>query len=220
MFPIVIKGNNTMKKLVTLCLSGLMLSGGAVAAGGNQTVSLGFIKMKSDGLHNVYKNTNNLVKEYTSPYSDMSSDGYSDPKGMFMRYRYEIDDLWGVIGSFSYAVHDGKTESNSYSSRVAVKTTGEYASALGGPSLRINDYVSLFSLAGIAYKHVKQNINVYSMYGNGASSVSENKYNFAYSLGAQINVYEGLVIDAAYEASSGNSDWKTSGFTVGLGYKF
>lgn len=208
-----------MKKAVFLSLVGL-LSGGAFAAEGEQTVSLGFIQMKSDGLRNVYKDTESIGKEFTSPRGTMTSDGYDDPKGMFIRYRYEFDNTWGFIGSFSYAVNDGKITANSNYGSATVKITGEYASALGGPSLRVNDYISLFSLAGVAYKHVKQNIDAYASYGSGSSSVSEDKFNFAYSLGAQFNVYEGLVIDAAYEASPGNSDWKTSGFTVGLGYKF
>ncbi|EBO9850973.1 Ail/Lom family outer membrane beta-barrel protein [Salmonella enterica subsp. enterica serovar Livingstone] len=205
-----------MKKLVALALGTLLISSVAHAEQGNQTVSIGFIQMKSDGLHNIYKDT----KGVASLYGMSSSDGYDDPKGMFMRYHYEFDDVWGIIGSFSYAVNDGKVTANTDSLRATAKITAEYASALVGPSLRVNDYVSLYGLAGMAYKHIKQNIDAYTQYGSGNSSISEDKFNFAYSIGAQINVYEGLVFDAAYEASPGNSDWKTSGFTVGLGYKF
>lgn len=205
-----------MKKVVALALGTLLISFGAYAEQGNQTVSIGFIQMKSDGLRDIYKDTEGVA----SLYGKASSDGYDDPKGMFMRYRYEFDDRWGVIGSFSYAVNDGKITTNANSLRATAKTTAEYASALVGPSLRINDYVSLYGLAGMAYKHIKQDIDAYTSYGSGNSSVSEDKFNFAYSIGAQFNIYEGLVFDAAYEASPGNRDWKTNGFTVGIGYRF
>ncbi|EOH6199336.1 Ail/Lom family outer membrane beta-barrel protein [Citrobacter farmeri] len=205
-----------MKKVFALTFGALIISGGAFAGEGDQAVSVGFIQMKSDGLRDIYKDT----EKTTSLYGKASSDGYDDPKGMFIRYRYEFDNLWGVIGSFSYAVNDGKVTTNTDSLRATVKTTAEYASAIGGPSLRINDYISVYTLAGVAYKHIKQNVNAYTPYGSGTSSVSEDKFNFAYSIGAQFNIYEGLVFDAAYEASPGNSDWKTDGFTIGLGYKF
>ncbi|EJP5184260.1 Ail/Lom family outer membrane beta-barrel protein, partial [Salmonella enterica] len=48
---------------------------------------------------------------------------------------------------------------------------------------------------------------------------NDSKTQLTYSAGLQFNVYNGLVLDVAYEGS-GSGDWKTSGFNVGLGYKF
>lgn len=219
----------------------MIASGSALAAAGDQTLSIGYIQMKSDGLEKLSNSTRADAKEYAGFASSFigapvnaKSDSYQDPQGMFMRYRYEFDDSWGIIGSVAYAQQDTATKGsgsrtnadqtkNSFSGKARV--TGDYVSALIGPAYRFNEYVSLYGMAGAAYKHVKQEAQEHVVINNetvanGKYSHTESKTNLAYSIGAQFNVYKGLVIDAAYEGSSGGNDWKSSGFTVGVGYRF
>lgn len=230
---------NNMKKILAVAL--MVASGSVFAAAGDQTLSLGYIQMKSDGLEKLSDSTRIAARDYAgsagssigAPVS-VKNDSYKDPQGMFIRYRYEFDDSWSIIGSLAYAQQDTATKGsgskvnadktkNSFNGKA--KVTGDYVSALVGPAYRLNEYVSLYGMAGAAYKHVKQEANEHIVINdravsNGSYSHTESKTNLAYSVGAQFNVYEGLVIDAAYEGSSGGSDWKANGFTVGLGYRF
>lgn len=225
-----------MKKILAITL--MAFSGVTLAAAGDQTLSIGYIQVKSDGLKRMAELSDQTSRLLTlgnasgidAPYT-IKSDGYNDPKGMFIRYRYEFTDNLGIIGSFSYAVQDGATSgyaknqdtNKTYQNKISVK--GDYFSALLGPSLRINDYVSIYGLAGAAMKNYEYDLS--HRYTSDGIETSRSNYNnsqtktsLAYSLGAQFNVYQHLVVDAAYEGSSGGSDWKTNAFTVGLGYQF
>jgi attachment invasion locus protein len=217
------------------------MSGGALAAAGEQTFSIGYIQMKSDGLKKLSHDTERYINEYSwnvsqfvgSPGS-VKSDGYSNPQGMFARYRYEFDDSWSIIGSISYALQDGATKAsgskqnadgtrNYFNAKGTVK--GDYVTVLAGPAYRVNEFVSFYGLIGPAFKHAKQETQRHivindRVVSDGRDAKSENKTNLAYSVGAQFNVYKGFVVDAAYETSPASSDWKTNGFTVGVGYKF
>lgn len=217
-----------MKRLlITL----LFISGSAISATGDQAITLGYIQMKSDGLNKLSKNMESTVKDLTeatgAPFS-VKGGGYDDPRGMFLRYRYELDDSWGIIGSVAYAQQSTtvkvRTDGASNSFDGQAKLTGDYVSGLIGPTYRFNKYVSLYGMAGAAYKHVKQSGDGRLVIENHATTVSdsrsESKVNLAYSVGTQINLFERLVLDAAYEGSTGNSDWKANGFTVGIGYTF
>ncbi|HEC5300563.1 TPA: Ail/Lom family outer membrane beta-barrel protein [Enterobacter asburiae] len=225
-----------MMKIVICSL--LLFSGAAIAAAGDKTISIGYIQVKSDGLKKVADNS-----EYTSRYltyanektfdapSKVSSDGYAGPKGMFIRYRYEFTDTLGIIGSLSYAQQDGSTKgeinnsATKQSYRNKFRVTGDYFSSLVGPAWRLNEYVSFYGMAGVSFKHFRDErmARLYSdntIVSDVSSNDSSTKTSMAYSLGAQFNVYQHLVIDAAYEGSSGGGDWKTNAFTVGLGYQF
>ncbi|PIJ49206.1 MULTISPECIES: Ail/Lom family outer membrane beta-barrel protein [unclassified Erwinia] len=229
----------SVKKIIAA--SALALTFNAIAASGDQTLSVGFIQMDMKGYKSQSGTADALAsKAYTNMSSvigapvKVSSDGYNKPQGMFIRYRYEFDDMWGLMGSVAYATHDGATSGegkrvnadetfNKFDGRARV--TGDYVSALIGPSLRLNDYISFYALAGASFQHISVEnddetfINSVRTEKNSSSS-SRNNTGFAYSFGAQVNVWQGLVIDAAYEGGTGSGDWKANGFTVGVGYKF
>lgn len=212
----------------------------AFAAAGDQTLSVGYTQIHSSGLKGYYNQVANLYSDVTNSAalyggqkSSLDIDNYKQPEGMFIRYRYEYDHSLGVVGSLSYAVQDNNINTSNVYSRFGVNyedayknnISSNYFSALIGPSYRINSYLSLLAMAGISYKSVETKIKAFSyendrVVNSGAYSESEHKFSPAYSLGAQVNIYQGLVIDAAYEASSGGRQWKTNGFTVGIGYKF
>lgn len=212
----------------------------AFAAAGDQTLSVGYTQIHSSGLKryyndvaNIYGDISNIAGFYGDQKSSLDIDNYKQPEGMFIRYRYEYDNRFGIVGSLSYAVQDNNINTSNVYSRFGVNyedayknnISSNYFSALIGPSYRLNSYFSFLAIAGISYKSVDTKIKAFSyendrVVSSGSYSVSEHKFSPAYSLGAQVNVYQGLVIDAAYEASSGGSQWKTSGFTIGIGYKF
>ncbi|EAT5388788.1 Ail/Lom family outer membrane beta-barrel protein [Salmonella enterica] len=179
---------------------------------------------------------------FTVPAEDIVSKAgkYSDPNGISAKVRYEITDEWGVIGALTYL--SSSTSGRLYSQNAVgdkaetISGHGEinskYYSIQAGPTYRVNDYVSGYVMAGLAKAEVDRYFNYeYQQPGKQKNGKpyprksgtlfrdNDSKTQLTYSAGLQFNVYNGLVLDVAYEGS-GSGDWKTSGFNVGLGYKF
>ncbi|HGA5581313.1 TPA: Ail/Lom family outer membrane beta-barrel protein [Salmonella enterica subsp. enterica serovar Potsdam] len=136
-----------------------------------------------------------------------SSDG--SPDGMNFKYRYEFNDTWGIVGSFTFS---GDTIGD------FVKTDWGYTSYQVGPSWRINDYVSLYYLLGIARAD------------SDVSTMSEKhtfkKNDLVGSFGFQVNPLPKMVVDVGYEYAKFH-DYPQNGnniesllFNIGLGYHF
>ncbi|ECZ5471663.1 outer membrane beta-barrel protein [Salmonella enterica] len=138
---------------------------------------------------------------------DKSSDGH--PDGMNFKYRYEINDTWGIVGAFTFS---GDTIGD------LVKTDWGYTSYQVGPSWRINDYVSLYYLLGVA----RADSDISTM----SEKYSYKKNSLASSIGVQINPWPNMVLDVGYEYARFH-DYPQSGnniesllFNMGLGYRF
>lgn len=130
------------------------------------------------------------------------------PKGFNLKYRYEIDDNWGVLASFAYT-HQGY---DFYHGGSKVGTGDlDYYSWTMGPAYRFNDYISAYGLIGGAKGRVK----VSTSYG----SEKESKTSLAYGAGLQFNPYPNIAIDASYEYSK-LGDFKVGTWMIGAGYRF
>lgn len=230
-----------MKKLTVATLAGLTMLAGissANAAAGDSTVSIGYAQVHPKGL----KSTVNDFKKDFSDYADDFNNDYSSPstslgasdkdaKGVNLKYRYEITDNLGVIGSFTYAkqsfgAHYSATDADTKDFENG-KLSGKYKyySLLVGPSYRFNDYFSGYAMVGAAFSRVHASDSFSSSYAGGSDvdndyvNSSARKTQLAYSAGVQINPIKNIAIDVAYEGS-GSGDWRTSGFNVGVGYSF
>ncbi|WP_148203469.1 Ail/Lom family outer membrane beta-barrel protein [Sodalis glossinidius] len=208
------------------------------AAKGDQTLSIGYAQMNSDPSKAAYsankteyesrlKTTGNVFAQH--------ADSDKQPQGMFIRYRYKLDDTWGVMGAITYAVGDmdnhflsgekakNKKDANKIEKRFSNRVKTDYVSLLAGPTLRANEWVSAFGLLGVALHSVENSLYETDKTSIPPKQVSRNEKSsntsLAYALGLQFNVYKGLVIDAAW-AGSGSGDWKSSGFNLGVGYQF
>ncbi|WGO82357.1 Ail/Lom family outer membrane beta-barrel protein [Arsenophonus apicola] len=225
-----------MKKTL-LFLIPTLFSGAVMAKAGESTLSMGYIQIRSDGLKkdvNLLNQSNKLAGDAISNSLGVSarvdSDNYSNPGGAFIRYTYELNDGFGVIGSASYSESDfstsafGTTNKEKDSSRVDGRVKGKYISLMVGPTYRFNEYVNAYALVGLANKKMSYEFGG-NAFKNGKlikdekRSNSDSRNDLAYGVGMQVNVYEGVTVDAGYERS-GSGDWKTDAFTVGLGYKF
>ncbi|EKN4774180.1 MULTISPECIES: attachment invasion locus protein Ail [Yersinia] len=143
--------------------------------------------------------------------SHVKENGYTldnDPKGFNLKYRYELDDNWGVIGSFAYT-HQGYDFF--YGSNKFGHGDVDYYSVTMGPSFRINEYVSLYGLLGAAHGKVKSSVF--------DESISASKTSMAYGAGVQFNPLPNFVIDASYEYSKLDSI-KVGTWMLGAGYRF
>ncbi|MCC8465418.1 Ail/Lom family outer membrane beta-barrel protein [Photorhabdus bodei] len=137
-----------------------------------------------------------------------------NPKGFNLKYRYELDDNFGVIGSFTLT-HQGYDYY--YGSRKIGTGDLDYYSLMVGPTYRFNEYVSVYGLVGAA--HGKEEAK-----GNAAVlgydvEYKESKTSAAYGLGLQFNPMPNWVIDASYEYSK-LGDFKVGTWVIGAGYRF
>lgn len=143
--------------------------------------------------------------------SHVKGNGYTlsnDPKGFNLKYRYELDDNWGVVGSFAYT-HQGYDFF--YGSNKVGNGDVDYYSVTMGPSFRINEYVSLYGLLGAAHGKVESSVF--------DRSASVSKTSMAYGAGVQFNPLPNFVIDASYEYSKLDSI-KAGTWMLGAGYRF
>lgn len=181
---------------VALICSGLLASTCALAD--NHTVSIGYAQSKVEDFKNI--------------------------RGVNIQYNYEWDSPLSVIGSFSYMKGDdtysewtdfsGSPEG--YNGKVDLK----YYSLLVGPAYRINDYVSLYALAGVAHSKLEDTTTWSTQY---SESNNESRTSFAYGAGVSVNPTDYLSVRVGYEGTrvkyNGNQE-AINGFNVGIGYRF
>ncbi|ETS30633.1 attachment protein [Photorhabdus temperata] len=133
-----------------------------------------------------------------------------NPKGFNLKYRYELDNNFGVISSLTYTYlgydyyRGGK--------KVA-ESDMDYFSLMAGPTYRFNEYVSVYGMVGAAHGKVKLSDYV------GTMSGSKSKTSVSYGLGLQFNPMPNWTIDTSYEYSK-LDELKIGTWVVGVGYRF
>jgi len=191
------QGLRKMKKISLAVFVAASLASGAALAD-NQTVSLGYAQSKVENFKNI--------------------------RGVNAQYRYEWDSPLSVIGSFTYMSGDDDqkyyVDSDSVKNHIDVK----YYSLMAGPAYRINEYVSLYALGGVA--HTKADVDTkWVNAGDGYTqkdSLSEKSTSFAYGAGVQFNPTDELAVNVGYEGTNADIDGSHSinGWNVGVGYRF
>lgn len=225
-----------MNKTSILLIS-CLFSGSVIAKTGDQTLSFGYLNVNSNGIKDSVNLMRNDVRKAGDAITNgfgvpatLSLDSYSNLGGAFMRYRYELTDDWGIISSLAYSTKDynanASATKNKEKDRMSTKNkvSGDYISLMIGPTYRFNEYVSVYGLIGgaykkISYESVSQEFKNNSLVNSSRSSQSDNKTELAYGVGMQVNFWQNATLDLGYE-QSGSGDWKTSAWTVGIGYKF
>lgn len=186
-----------MKKitLIALLVSG-MASGAAMAD--NQTVSVGYAQSKVEGFKNV--------------------------RGVNLQYRYEFNSPFSVLSSFTYMKGSDSADGYIDQDYLQVNEDVKYYSLLVGPAYRINDYISLYAMGGLA--HTKADVSVtWTNYGDGYTekdTASASSNSFAYGAGVIINPVENLSVTVGYEGTRADlyGNRSVNGFNIGVGYRF
>ncbi|EYU16103.1 Ail/Lom family outer membrane beta-barrel protein [Photorhabdus aegyptia] len=135
------------------------------------------------------------------------------PKGLNLKYRYELDNNWGVISSFTYTYLGYEFYNGG---RKVGKADIDYYSLMAGPTYRFNDYVSAYGMVGAARGKAKSEAFVS---GYEIPDYKGSKTSVAYGLGLQFNPMPNWTIDTSYEYSKLN-DIKIGTWVVGVGYRF
>ncbi|MCW7546564.1 outer membrane beta-barrel protein [Photorhabdus sp. APURE] len=153
---------------------------------------------------------------YAQSHAKFGDDKADDhPKGLNLKYRYELDNNWGVISSLTYTYlgYD-----HYLGGRKIAESSLDYVSLMAGPTYRFNEYVSVYSLVGAAHGKVKVSDFV------GSESFSHSKTSIGYGLGLQFNPVPNWTIDTSYEYAKFDDarlgDLKVGTWVVGVGYRF
>ncbi|WP_034944118.1 Ail/Lom family outer membrane beta-barrel protein [Erwinia oleae] len=154
----------------------------------------------------------------TLGYSHIKASNLPATKGATVKYRYEWDSPISVIGSLTYARGDDE-QRYGYDNTAYAKDKVTYASLMMGPAWRVNDYVSLYGLVGVA--RAKEQFSYKETYygSHVAYNATATETKAAWGLGVQINPWENVAIDIGYEGAK-FEQVKANGFNVGVGYRF
>lgn len=136
--------------------------------------------------------------------SNIKDSDVDDASGFNLKYRYEFNDDWGIIGSTTYT-------KKSYSVTGYGSGDVKYNSLLVGPTYRVNEYFSAYAALGIARGQDKYSERGYSHKIDETSA--------AYAAGFQINPIPNVAIDASYEYAK-IDDTKIGTWMLGVGYRF
>lgn len=173
----------------------------------------------------VHAETHSLSAGYA--YQEMKH--FNHFAGINLKYRYEFNTRYGLIGSFSFISGNDAYDALSSSgmavrNNLRVKTT----SLLVGPAYRINRHVSLYGLVGVnnaqtSYTPMRDESLKRPYAGDDNLYMMKHNLNFAWGGGLQINPLDYLVVDLGYEGTHGKIQgrkYTMSGFNIGVGYIF
>jgi len=157
-------------------------------------------------------------------YAHADVQNFNSLSGVNLQYRYELNSPLSIIGSFKWGEGDGSAQYYVANDFVKNDVDVKYYSVLAGPSYRINDYISLYALGGIAYVKATGTtkwINATLDY-TGHDSLSEKSTSFAYGAGLMINPVENVSMTLGYEGTEAdlNGNYAINGFVLGIGYRF
>ena len=186
-----------MKKITLAVFVATTLASGAALAD-NQTVSVGYAQSKIEDFKNI--------------------------RGVNVQYRYEWDSPVSLMGSFSYMSGDEDEHYYLFSDSIKNHVEAKYYSLLVGPAYRINDYVSLYALGGVARVKADGHTTWVNSGDNYTQrdSISEKSTSFAYGAGVQVNPTENLAIHLGYEGTNADlgDNYSINGWNLGVGYRF
>ncbi len=124
------------KAKMSVLLFSFFVSAAASATAGDSTLSAGYAGIQ------------------TGKYLDDVSSSHRLAEGVNFKYRYDMDDVWGLIGSMSYARHhdylslEGGTNYADFSvDRANIRL--EYLSLQSGPVYRFNEFLSGYLMTGL-----------------------------------------------------------------------
>ncbi|WP_174889229.1 Ail/Lom family outer membrane beta-barrel protein [Candidatus Williamhamiltonella defendens] len=138
------------------------------------------------------------------------------PKGINLKYRYEIDNQLGIITSFTYLRKKEDLSGKIGPADINYSLNFNYYSLLIGPTYRFNEWVSGYAALGVVHSKVKETgkfIDIDEKFDN-------KKNGFAGMIGVQVNPMPNIVIDGSFEYAKSVYGKKAKVWSIGLGYRF
>ncbi len=169
-------------------------------------------------------NTNASADNHTVSlgYAQSKIPSLKDIRGVNAQYRYEWDSPVSVISSLTYMKGDEKHSHQDDYEQYSVKVDSKYYSLLAGPAYRINDYVSLYALVGVAHVNIEFKENSLIDFTQSSEEEKKSTTSVAYGAGIAINPTENMSVNIGYEGTTVKYDDNVSinGLNIGIGYRF
>lgn len=175
----------------------------------------------------VYGEENTNKTTLSVGYTQAAIKGFGSLHGENFRVQYEPDGPVGLMASFTVLNSDWRTHLPGMKRKngLAPKKTGsgtKYFSTMFGPTIRLNEYLSVYALAGISNTKVG---NTYSERSNRyrPRNTATNINRFAYGAGMSANITNQWSIYIGYEGSSVKHEGTfhpVNAVMVGAGYRF
>ncbi|SFN88027.1 Ail/Lom family outer membrane beta-barrel protein [Xenorhabdus japonica] len=187
-----------MKKILSTAaiVAGLsILAFNANASNSNKnTISLGYAQ-SNGSLKNNLEIYHNDEKMKTNQH------------GLNLKYRYEFNEHFGVIGSLTYTQYVHKYDFYGSLSKFEWKNT----SLMAGPTYRFNNYISAYGLIGATYNKAG--------FSNVEDNNTQTRTSLSYGAGLQFNPTPNWAVDASYSYT--NLKYAKLGtWVLGVGYHF
>lgn len=150
-------------------------------------------------------------------YAQLKMEGQNPMHGGTISLRQEVNQQFGILITGSYAQKDYDLDKPVKEFLKDVDT--RYYSVMAGPTLRLNDYLSVYGTAGISQIQMK---NIKGVDLNG--KIKKNA--FSWGAGLIINPAEMVSISLGYENSRykikelSDSKIVMDGFIANIGYRF
>ncbi|MBI6550746.1 Ail/Lom family outer membrane beta-barrel protein [Xenorhabdus lircayensis] len=127
--------------------------------------------------------------------------------GLNLKYRYEFNEHFGVIGSLTYTqyVHEYNYPNSS------VKFSWKNTSLMVGPAYRFNDYISAYGLIGMTHSKAG--------FSDTEDKDITKKTSLSYGAGLQFNPTSSWAIDASYSYAK-FKEANLGTWVLGVGYRF
>ncbi|WP_300002765.1 Ail/Lom family outer membrane beta-barrel protein [uncultured Cedecea sp.] len=163
---------------------------------------------------NANASTNN--HSFSLGYSEGKVKDFKSISGMNAQYRYEWNSPVSFMSSFTYMKNNDSRKRNYPVCNKQIDL--KYYTLLAGPAYRVNDYVSFYALAGVAYtkiQYTEARFHFLDKSEHNATSV-------AYGAGVVINPMQNLSVNIGYERTNSKSDDHISlnGVNIGAGFRF
>lgn len=156
-------------------------------------------------------------------YAQSKIRGSGTLHGASLKYRYEDEQNapWGIMGSLTWMKGDDSFSFQDNNGKQSRDYNVTYYSALVGPALRLNDWMSLYADMGVAHTDVDKTSQNY--FTNTSTSQSHAYTSFAWGLGFIFNPWENITLNVGYEGTDADTYGDrsiNSTFDFGVGYRF
>lgn len=168
-------------------------------------------------------------------YEHGSIEGYGSLHGPNFKMIYEPESMFGIVGSLTALKNfwddtdEFHNEKDINGRRIRVKTDKkatqdtEYYSAMFGPSLRINDLLTVYGAFGLYHLRMDKPLLHDKVTNKAVRNGSHSFNNVAFGAGVILNVTDTLTLAAGYEGAPAekNQDYNSlNAASLSVGYHF
>ncbi|MEQ4924612.1 Ail/Lom family outer membrane beta-barrel protein [Proteus hauseri] len=151
-------------------------------------------------------------------YAQIKPEGQNPMHGGSISFRQELNQQFGLVVTGTYAQKE--YDFDKPAKEILKNVDTRYYSVMAGPTLRLNDFISVYGTAGISQIQMK------NIHGKDIKQEKIKKNAFSWGAGLMINPVEMVSISIGYENSRykikqiSDNRMVVDGFVANIGYRF